>query len=429
MEISEVLFLENSVDYEKDIAVLIGVDTETEDNDAEKSLDELERLAETAGIETVLRSVQKRKSPSASTYIGRGKAEELAEMCRENGVNIVIADDELKGSQIRELEDIFDMRVIDRTTLILDIFASRAVSLEGRLQVELAQLSYRLPRLAGMGKSLSRLGGGIGTRGPGETKLETDRRHIMRRILSIRRHLDEISARRELSRKKRAKSGAVSVALVGYTNAGKSSLMNALCENADVYVQNQLFATLDPTIRKLKTDSGDILLVDTVGFIHKLPHTLINAFHSTLEESLKASLLLLVADVSEDEVQDRLEVVSKLLYDLGASGIPSVLVLNKCDIAGDITEKTAVLSYHYGIPVVAVSAVTGEGLDGLKRIIEEMVFASYIYELVIPYSEGKALSRIYSVCEVISSLHTEKGTYIKARMGSDHIAEFKRFFI
>ena len=205
--------------------------------------------------------------------------------------------------------------------------------------------------------------------------------------------------------------------------------MNALCENADVYVQNQLFATLDPTIRKLKTDSGDILLVDTVGFIHKLPHTLINAFHSTLEESLKASLLLLVADVSEDEVQDRLEVVSKLLYDLGASGIPSVLVLNKCDIAGDITEKTAVLSYHYGIPVVAVSAVTGEGLDGLKRIIEEMVFASYVYEMVIPYSEGKALSRIYSVCEVISSLHTEKGTYIKARMGSDHIAEFKRFFI
>ncbi|PWM43229.1 MAG: GTPase HflX [Clostridiales bacterium] len=414
--------------YEKDLAVLIGVDFE-EENDAERSLDELERLAETAGVETALKSIQRRKAPSPATYIGRGKAEEIAELCKQQDVNIVIVDDELKGSQIRELEDIFDMRVIDRTTLILDIFASRATSLEGSLQVELAQLIYRLLRLTGIGTELSRLGGGIGTRGPGETKLESDRRHIRRRILSIQQQLDEIAKRRELSRKKRAKDGAVTVALVGYTNAGKSSLMNALCENAGVYVQDQLFATLDPTIRRLETDGEDVLLVDTVGFIRKLPHTLVNAFSSTLEESLCASLLLIVVDSSDSEAQDQLEIVSKLLYDLGASDKPALLVLNKCDIAGDLTEETAILSYQYKVPVLSVSAVTGEGLEELKKTIIDIVFPAKVYDLVFPYSEGGALALLHDKSIILNTEHMADGTHIKARINNEDVPKFERFFI
>ena len=238
-------------DEDQDRALLIGIDYA--DGQAEKSIDELERLCDTAHIITVAKVLQRREKMDTATYIGAGKAEELAEFCETNEINLAVTDEELKGSQVRELEELLGVRVIDRTTLILDIFASRARSVEGKLQVELAQYQYRLPRLLGYGKALSRLGGGIGTRGPGETKLETDRRHIKRRISYLTQQLQQVSARRAQLRKKRKKDQVPTVALVGYTNAGKSSLMNALCENADVYAQDQLFATLDPTIRKMQT--------------------------------------------------------------------------------------------------------------------------------------------------------------------------------
>lgn len=404
-------------DEEKDVAVLIGLDTD--DGEAEISIDELERLCDTAGIETAAKVLQRREKQEAATYIGKGKAEEIAEFIKNNGVNLAIADDELKGSQVRELEEILDCRVIDRTTLILDIFAQRARSVEGKLQVELAQLKYRLPRLQGFGKALSRLGGGIGTRGPGETKLETDRRHIQRRITHIEQELAEIEKRREQNRRKREKDGTPTAALVGYTNAGKSSLMNALCENAEVYVMDQLFATLDPTVRKLRTDDNrEVLLVDTVGFIRKLPTALIKAFRSTLEESMNADILLLVADCSDPEAESQIRVVRRILAELGADQKPSFIVFNKNDLIP--RSKVIVLPPDlYTDEVCWVSAKTGYGLEELRSKILDRLVPSKKYTLLIPYSDAGVISELHEKHNVISEEYVQEGIKIEAVLGKD----------
>lgn len=404
-------------DEEKDVAVLIGLDTD--DGEAEISLDELERLCDTAGIEVAAKALQRREKQEAATYIGRGKAEEIAEFVKNNGVNLAIADDELKGSQVRELEEILDCRVIDRTTLILDIFAQRARSTEGKLQVELAQLKYRLPRLQGMGKALSRLGGGIGTRGPGETKLETDKRHIQRRITHIEQELAEVEKRREQNRRRREKEGTPTAALVGYTNAGKSSLMNALCDGADVYVMNQLFATLDPTVRKLKTDDNrEVLLVDTVGFIRKLPTALVKAFRSTLEESIYADVLLLVVDYSDPEAESQIRVVRKILADLGAESKPSFIVFNKNDLIP--RNRTVVIPPDlFTDEVCWVSAKTGEGLDDLRQKLLDRLVPSKKYTLLVPYSDAGVISELHDRHGVISEEYVQEGIKVKVVLGKD----------
>lgn len=404
-------------DTEKDVAVLIGIDYD--DGEAEISIDELERLCETANIEVSAKVLQKREKQEVATYIGVGKAYEIAEYIKNNDVNLAVVDEELKGSQVRELEKILDCRIIDRTTLILDIFAARALSVEGRLQVELAQLKYRLPRLQGFGNSLSRLGGGIGTRGPGETKLETDKRHIQRRITHIEEELEAVSKRREQNRKRRKKDGTPTVALVGYTNAGKSSLMNALCENADVYVMNQLFATLDPTIRKMKTDDNkEVLLVDTVGFIRKLPTALIKAFRSTLEESVFADVLIHVVDSSDREAESQIRVVREILDSLDAGQKQTFLVFNKTDIAS--RNNTLIIPPHeYTDEVFWVSAKTGQGLDELRSAIFEALVPSKECTLLVPYSEGGVLNRLHETKAVISEEYVQDGIKIRATLGKD----------
>ena len=349
-----------------DSAILLGIDFGNGDEEA--SLDELESLAQTAGIETYAKALQRRDKIEASTYMGTGKLRQIKELCEGSGVNIAIVDDELKGSQVREIEKILDMRVIDRTTLILDIFASRAKSTEGRLQVELAQYKYRLPRLRGFGDALSRLGGGIGTRGPGETKLETDRRHIRRRIEHIEKQLAETSVRREMSRTNRKKNNVPTVALVGYTNAGKSSLMNRLCPNAEVYVQDQLFATLDPTTRRVPLGENlEVLLTDTVGFVRKLPHSLVEAFKSTLEEAVLADFLLLVLDISPGQLDAQWETTLSVLKELGADEKKIIVVFNKLDLLDRDAELVLLARLNGLFPgAYYISTHTGEGVDALK---------------------------------------------------------------
>lgn len=333
---------ENKESAEK--AVLICADTG--EYDAESSLVELSELAKTAGAEVVCEIVQKREAPDGATYIGSGKLKELCDFCRSNEVDVIIADGELSPSQQRNIENETDVRVIDRTTLILDIFAMRALSGEGKLQVELAQLKYLLPRLGGKGVSMSRLGGGIGTRGPGETKLETDRRHIRHRISSLEAELKELEARRARYRERRKKDGAVTVALVGYTNAGKSTLMNALT-NAGVLAENKLFATLDTTVRKVIVENLPFLLSDTVGFIRKLPTELVESFKSTLDEVREADLLVHVVDISHPTFEEQIEVVNKTLSEIDKTEKPVIMVFNKVDAFSfvpkdedDLTPKT-----------------------------------------------------------------------------------------
>ena len=303
-------------------ALLVSLDTG--EYDAKVSLGELEELAHTAGAEPVLTLTQKRPAPDTATCIGSGMVEQAAQLCQQEEIDLLIFDRELTPTQIRNLEKACGVQVIDRTTLILDIFAQRARSKEGKLQVELAQLKYLLPRLGGQGTSLSRLGGGIGTRGPGETKLETDRRHIRRRISSLKEQLRDVEAARGLINRRREKDGTVTVALVGYTNAGKSTLMNQLTQ-AGVLAEDKLFATLDPTARALKLPCGKtVMLIDTVGLIRRLPHHLVEAFKSTLEQAATADILLNVCDASSGEARDHLEVTNTLLNELGAAGHPII---------------------------------------------------------------------------------------------------------
>ena len=378
-------FYENKQEPEK--AVLIAVDTGEYDCDI--SLDELEELAETAGAEVVGKMSQKRDKPDSGTFLGSGRLEELGDFCTNNEVDLVIADSELAPAQLRTIEKATDVRVIDRTTLILDIFAERARSNEGKLQVELAQLRYSLPRLMGQGTKLSRLGGGIGTRGPGETKLESDRRHIRRRIKALEDEFDALEKRRSLARARREKDGVETVVIVGYTNAGKSTLMNTLTE-AGVLAQDKLFATLDPTSRALVLPDGRrVMLIDTVGFIRRLPHHLVEAFKSTLEEAVCAKVILNVCDASDPECAEHLKVTNDLLEELGCSGKPIIPVFNKCDLPQ--ADEAAMR-----LPgAVNISALEGKGLDELLDAVAKALPPTRAKaKLLIPYSDGAAAAAL-----------------------------------
>jgi GTP-binding protein HflX len=396
------------VDDNEERAILVGLDSYGE---GVTSLKELEQLADTAGAVVVSKMTQNRKVPDTATYIGKGKAEELALLCKAHNVNLVIFDDELSPSQIRNLNDIIGIRIIDRTALILDIFAGRAVSREGKLQVELAQLKYRLPRLMGMGVMLSRLGAGIGTRGPGEKKLETDRRHIRRRIGEIERDLDKVRDRRQSLRERRERNQIPVVALVGYTNAGKSSLMNAL-SGSSVLVENKLFATLDPTHRGITLPNGqEILLVDTVGFINKLPHDLVEAFKSTLEEAVYADLLLHVVDASSLNLEEQMVVVEHLLDSLGCSQT-IITVYNKMDIVGE-----EVFGAPGKKPTAYISAMDKTGLEELVELIaENLPVKRRRVELLIPYEDGHVLSQIHDQGQVLKEEYRGDGIYFYAEL-------------
>ncbi|HXK77140.1 MAG TPA: GTPase HflX [Oscillospiraceae bacterium] len=376
--------------------------------DVEASIEELARLAESAGAEVVGQAIQQRKEYDRATLVGRGKLAEIRLMAENLGADLLIFDHELTAANIRNLENATDMAVIDRTMLILDIFASRAKTRAGKLQVELAQYQYRLPRLEGLGKSMSRLGGGIGTRGPGESKLETDRRHIRRRIQYLQEKLEHLSASRELIRARRKKEGIVTAAIVGYTNAGKSTLLNRLTA-AGVLAEDQLFATLDPTARALLLPDGrSVMLIDTVGFVRRLPHQLVEAFKSTLEEVTSADILLNVCDISSGEADAQTEVTRELLKELGADKIPMLNVLNKCDLV-----------YHESLILpedcVLFSAVTGEGLEPLLNKIAAMLKPSRVrMTLLVPYSEGGLISDIREKGSVLSEEFTPEGTKLDA---------------
>ncbi|UOE57264.1 GTPase HflX [Bacillus sp. CMF12] len=379
--------MDHKPDYEK--VILVGCHTDEDDQRFEYSMEELESLTETANGKVLASVTQKRERVHPSTYIGKGKVEELAALQEEMEADIIIFNDELSPSQVRNLSADLDARVIDRTQLILDIFAQRARSKEGKLQVELAQLQYLLPRLSGQGVQLSRLGGGIGTRGPGETKLESDRRHIRRRIDDIKAQLSVIVQHRDRYRERRKKNKAFQIALVGYTNAGKSTIFNRLSE-ADSYEENQLFATLDPMTRKLILPSGFITLVtDTVGFIQDLPTTLIAAFRSTLEEVKEADLLLHVVDMSNPDYYQHEQTVNKLIEDLENDKIPQLTVYNKRDLRHPDFVPTA------RTETIQISAFKEDDRNELKRKIEQMILGMMKhYHVEVPSTEGKLLSQL-----------------------------------
>ena len=398
-------FFENSV--EPEVAVLVGIDTGL--YDAEVSMDELEELARTAGAIVAAKIIQKRDKPDTATYVGSGRLEEIKSFTEANDVDLLIFDGELTPSQQRNIEDETDVRVIDRTTLILDIFAARARSNEGKIQVELAQLKYSLPRLGGKGTQMSRLGGGIGTRGPGESKLESDRRHIRRRIQSLQEELVQIAKRRENLRTRREKDGVETVAIVGYTNAGKSTLMNTLT-NAGVLAENKLFATLDPTSRALTLPDGrTVMLIDTVGLVRRLPHQLVDAFRSTLEEAANATVILNICDASDEHCTEHLNVTMNLLAALGCADKPIISVLNKCDLCGGSFVLPAQGEF------VMISAKTGEGLGNLLAKIQlSLPLTRKKAELLIPYSDGGLVNYIREEGVMLKEDYRPDGIYVKA---------------
>ncbi|CAM3428850.1 GTPase HflX [Aeromicrobium ponti] len=398
--------MEQKPEYEK--VILVGCHTEEDDQRFEYSMEELESLTETANGKVLASITQKRERIHLSTYIGKGKVEELAALQEELEADIIIFNDELSPSQVRNLSNELDARIIDRTQLILDIFAQRARSKEGKLQVELAQLQYLLPRLSGQGIQLSRLGGGIGTRGPGETKLESDRRHIRRRIDDIKTQLTVIVQHRDRYRERRKKNKAFQIALVGYTNAGKSTIFNRLSE-AESYEENQLFATLDPMTRKLILPSGFMTLVtDTVGFIQDLPTTLIAAFRSTLEEVKEADLLLHVVDMSNPDYFQHEQTVNKLIEDLENDKIPQLTVYNKRDLRHPDFVPTAKTE------TIQISAFEVEDRNELKRKIEQMILGMMKhYHVEVPSTEGKLLSQLKNETILRElSFHEEKELYV-----------------
>jgi len=396
------------VDFEEKPQRALLVAADCGEWDAAASMDELAELAESAGAEVVGKIIQNRTEYDRATLIGSGKLAEIKAFAAENDVDLLIFDHELTAANIRNLEDATDVAVIDRTMLILDIFAARAVTKAGRLQVELAQYKYRLPRLEGMGKSLSRLGGGIGTRGPGESQLETDRRHIRRRITSLEEKLKELESGRELIRSRRRKDGIPTAAIVGYTNAGKSTLLNKLTE-AGVLAEDKLFATLDPTARALTLPDGrTVMLIDTVGFVSRLPHNLVEAFKSTLEETVQADLLLNVCDAASGKAEQEARVTQDLLAELGADKTPVLTVLNKCDLLEG--ERPIMLENS-----VMISALTGEGLpELLQKVAKLLAPTQRRMKLLIPYSEGSLLSDIRRDGKVLSEQYTENGTEVDA---------------
>lgn len=419
-----------TTDQEEVQAILVGVQGR---ESISYFMDELEGLAEAAGVLVLGQMIQNLERPDRATYIGKGKVEELSEMVANMEANIVIFNDELSGSQIRNLEKALDIRVIDRTVLVLDIFASRATTLEGKLQVELAQLQYRLPRLTGFGISLSRQGAsggrgmGIGTRGPGEKKLETDRRHITKRIDDIKAEMKKAEQTRHVQRGKREKTDLPIVALVGYTNSGKSAIMNRFLslsekEEKQVTEKDMLFASLETRQRNVKAkDSRNFLLVDTVGFVSKLPHHLVNAFKATLEEVVLADLILIVVDASYENQDFHLEVTNKVLKDLGAGNNDKVVVFNKIDLVENINLSNNGNS-------VGVSAKYGTNFDKLMKIIDSKVFQNYRrVKLIIPYDRGDLSSYLVEKTEVISTTYEEIGTVIEANLSASDYLRFEKY--
>lgn len=415
-------------------AVLVGI--VTRENDAievEKELDELARLLDTAGGEEFARLVQNKDTPDPRTLIGKGKVEELSDLCKNNGIKLVIFDAELSPSQIRNLEDdIGDgVSVIDRSMLILDIFALHATTGEGKLQVELAQLKYTAPRLIGKGTELSRLGGGIGTRGPGESKLESDRRHMKRRIDALEEEIEALEKTRMTMRASRDRSQIPQIAIVGYTNAGKSTLLNTLTD-AGILAENKLFATLDPTTRKLKLPCGEtVLLTDTVGFIRKLPHHLVKAFKSTLDEAVYADILMIVIDAHDDEAKAQLDVTESLLAELGAAGKPTIYVYNKCDLGISAELPSYIANNEDPNRVVcAISAKSGEGIDTLLEKIEQLIHAGKSkVTFVIPNSEQAALNILYKNATVESVDYGYEGVTVVATVDAKVRGMLKKYDI
>ena len=415
-------------------AVLVGI--VTRENDAievEKELDELARLLDTAGGEEFARLVQNKDTPDPRTLIGKGKVEELSDLCKNNGIKLVIFDAELSPSQIRNLEDdIGDgVSVIDRSMLILDIFALHATTGEGKLQVELAQLKYTAPRLIGKGTELSRLGGGIGTRGPGESKLESDRRHMKRRIDALEEEIEALEKTRMTMRASRDRSQIPQIAIVGYTNAGKSTLLNTLTD-AGILAENKLFATLDPTTRKLKLPCGEtVLLTDTVGFIRKLPHHLVKAFKSTLDEAVYADILMIVIDAHDDEARAQLDVTESLLAELGAAGKPTIYVYNKCDLGISAELPSYIANNEDPNRVVcAISAKSGEGIDTLLEKIEQIIHAGKSkVTFVIPNSEQAALNILYKNATVESVDYGYEGVTVVATVDQKVRGMLKKYDI
>ena len=402
--------------------VLAGVWTSGTVRDADRSLAELALLAETAGSLVLDGVIQRRDSPDPATYLGSGKTQELRDIVVATSADTVICDGELTPGQLRKLEEILKVKVVDRTWLILDIFAQHARSREGKAQVSLAQMQYLLPRLRGWGESLSRQAGGraggqtggVGTRGPGETKIETDRRRIRTVMSKLRRELKEMEKSRTTQRAARHRSGVPAVAIAGYTNAGKSSLLNRLT-GAGVLVENALFATLDPTVRKTKTPGGrEFTLADTVGFVRHLPHQLIEAFRSTLEEVKDADLILHIVDGSDDAPEEQMAAVREVLNEIGAGGVPELIVINKCDIADPDRITTLLRREPHA---VVISAMTGEGIDVLLLAIEaDLPHLMKEIDILLPYSRGDLLSRVHSQGDVIAIEHEEGGTRLRARV-------------
>ena len=407
----------------KERVILIAVDL-GDGTEVEASLAELAELADTAGAETVGTLIQNREAVHAGTYIGKGKIEELRELIHLYEADTVISDDELSPAQIGNLQEELGCKVIDRTVLILDIFAARARSSEGKLQVELAQLQYRLPRLGGQGNSLSRLGGGIGTRGPGESKLESDRRHIRRRITALQRELKTVQERRERMHLRRQKNRALTVALVGYTNAGKSTLMNALTD-AGVLVADQLFATLDPTARRLVLPSGrQVMLVDTVGLVQRLPHELVDAFRSTLAEAAWADVILDVCDASDPACNSQMQVTAQVLDSLGCGGKPLLHVLNKCDRVPE-EERFPLLGTS-----VRISARTGAGLPQLLAEIDRLLPGQWARAaLCIPFDRGDLTDRLHREGKVLAEDYTPAGTRLQVLADPALLEELRPYFI
>lgn len=413
-------YFENKKEPER--ALLVTVDTGA--FDVTSSQDELEELAKTAGAQVLGRMSQKRDAPDGATYVGAGRLEEIKNFCRANDIELLLMDGELSPSQLRNIEQETDVRVVDRTTLILDIFAARARTSEGKLQVELAQLRYALPRLTGKGVSLSRLGGGIGTRGPGETKLESDRRHIRRKIYGLEEELKALEKRRNSMRARRKKDGIETVAIVGYTNAGKSTLMNALTQ-AGVLAEDKLFATLDPTARALALPDGrSVMLVDTVGLIRRLPHHLVKAFQSTLEEAVQADVILNVCDGSSPECAEHLLVTGQLLEELQCGGKPILNVVNKCDLVPDLMD----------LPVmgktIPISALYGKGLELLlDEIASALPPTRRRVAVLLPFDQGGLAAEIRRDGIVNREVYTADGLELDCIIDFRLLERLKPFLI
>jgi GTP-binding protein HflX len=403
-------------------AILVSVDTG--EFDTEISLAELTELAESAGANVLGTATQKRPAYNRTTLVGSGRLEEIKEFAEVSEADLLIFDHELTASQIRNISEKTGLDVIDRTMLILDIFASHAYTKEGRLQVELAQQRYRLPRLGGQGKSLSRLGGGIGTRGPGETKLEADKRHIRRRIEALEEQLHKVEKHREQLRARRKRDGITTVAIVGYTNVGKSTLLNTLTD-AGVLAEDKLFATLDPTARALALPDGrNVMLVDTVGLVRRLPHQLIKAFHSTLEEAAFADLIMNVCDVSSSEVDEQIDVTESLMRELGVQDTPMLTVLNKADKLENAPDISVTRNR------VLISAKTGSGIDELLTAIAKTLPKAQVnMELLIPYDKGGLVAEIRKDGKVLSEKFEGDGTRVTALVDCKVVGKVERYRI